>query len=57
VGIESGQALAAVVDPLIEVPALIGPVYVSLRARKFFFATDGSALLAPFAESKSAVAD
>jgi ACR3 family arsenite transporter len=43
-GIESGQALAAVVGPLIEVPVLIALVYASLWARKFFFASDGSAL-------------
>ena len=42
-GIESGQALAAVVGPLIEVPVLIGLVYVALWARRYFFAVDGSA--------------
>jgi ACR3 family arsenite transporter len=42
-GIESGQALAAVVGPLIEVPVLITLVYVSLWARKYFFAPDGAA--------------
>jgi ACR3 family arsenite transporter len=41
-GVTSGQALAGVVGPLIEVPVLVGLVYVSLWARKFFTPSEGA---------------
>lgn len=39
-GATSGQALAGVVGPLIEVPVLVGLVYVSLWAARAWFHTD-----------------
>ena len=36
-GVTSGQALAGTIGPLIEVPALVGLVYVSLWAKKRFY--------------------
>ena len=39
-GVTSGEALAGVVGPLIEVPVLVGLVYVALWARRRFFRTE-----------------
>ena len=36
-GVSSGQALAGVVGPLIEVPVLVGLVYVSLAAKRRWY--------------------
>jgi arsenite transporter len=48
-GVTSGQALAGVVGPLIEVPVLVGLVYVALWARRRFYpvAPDPAATVAP----------
>lgn len=48
-GAASGQALAGVVGPLIEVPVLVGLVYVSLWIARRWFHTDPFAPLEPAA--------
>jgi ACR3 family arsenite transporter len=40
VGVTSGQALAGVVGPLIEVPVLVALVYVALWARRHLYTTE-----------------
>ncbi|MDD7929903.1 ACR3 family arsenite efflux transporter [Microbacterium thalli] len=49
-GATSGQALAGVVGPLIEVPVLVGLVYVSLWAARAWFHTDPYAAPEPARE-------
>ena len=44
-GVTSGEALAGVVGPLIEVPVLVGLVYVSLWARQRFFPAAAGSLV------------
>lgn len=51
-GATSGQALAGVVGPLIEVPVLVGLVYVSLWVARTWFKTDPYAAIA-VAESRT----
>ncbi len=41
-GVSSGQALAGVVGPLIEVPVLVGLVYVALAARRRYYPDGGT---------------
>jgi len=41
-GVTSGEALAGVVGPLIEVPVLVGLVYVSLWAKRRLYASDAA---------------
>ena len=43
-GVSSGQALAGVVGPLIEVPVLVGLVYVALWARRRYYPKEPAAI-------------
>ncbi len=42
-GVTSGQALAGVVGPIIEVPVMVGLVYVALWARHRFYPAEEAA--------------
>jgi arsenite transporter len=53
-GATSGQTLAGVVGPLIEVPVLVGLVYVALWARRFFTPVDTRAAHRPRLASEEA---
>ncbi|MFD5601301.1 ACR3 family arsenite efflux transporter [Leucobacter sp. NPDC058333] len=53
-GAASGQALAGVVGPLIEVPVLVGLVYVSLWAARAWFQTDPFGEPLPVAKGRAA---
>jgi ACR3 family arsenite transporter len=52
-GVTSGQALAGVVGPLIEVPVLVGLVYVSLGAARRWFPGDPTVPTPPTVRSAS----
>ncbi|MFA4929094.1 MAG: ACR3 family arsenite efflux transporter [Patulibacter sp.] len=53
-GATSGQALAGVVGPLIEVPVLVGLVYVALWARRRFYPAEVPARTDPAAPARPA---
>jgi ACR3 family arsenite transporter len=53
-GATSGEALAGVVGPLIEVPVLVGLVYVALWARRYFTPADPRAAHRPRLASEEA---
>jgi ACR3 family arsenite transporter len=45
-GVSSGQSLAGVVGPLIEVPVLVGLVYVALWAKRRYYTGNGLTIAA-----------
>jgi ACR3 family arsenite transporter len=50
-GLNSGQAFAAVIGPLVEVPVMIGLVNVALAFRRRYFAPKPGELSAGMADS------
>ncbi len=44
-GVTSGQALAGVVGPLVEVPVMVALVYISLWARRHYYPAEQEAAI------------